>query len=183
MRHPCTVWHGGERARNKFPVFESICSFHGGNNMADERRSLGEPAPNLGACEACQCTFPYRLIHNGFNDSSYSYCDVCGTTAILNCYDARFLDPPMVAFGRIGKDAEPLLRPCTCGGRFTSDAVPRCPICNTPISATAASSWIEANAAGTAEGWQWQLTWDGLYCIIIAGRVDYDPFVTPNSFK
>lgn len=147
--------------------------------MASNRISNGESAETLGTCQSCYCEFPYRLIHNGFNDSSYAYCDRCGTTAILSHYNARFADLPSAENGRISSADERYLRPCACGGRYTADAGPRCPADNTPISATAASSWIEANAAGTAKGWRWQRTWDGIYCIIIAGQVDYDPFLMP----
>jgi hypothetical protein len=44
---------------------------------------------------------------------------------------------------------------------------PRCRECS-PI---AAGSWIEAQAPGTAKGWRWQGSWDGLYAMIIEERV------------
>jgi hypothetical protein len=31
--------------------------------------------PNKGLCENCKAEFNYKLIHNGFNESSYVYCD------------------------------------------------------------------------------------------------------------
>jgi len=37
-----------------------------------------------GSCEHCRHEFPYALIHNGFNDSAFAYCDACGTTSILS---------------------------------------------------------------------------------------------------
>jgi len=36
-----------------------------------------------GTCEHCGKAFEYYLIHNGFNESSYAYCDKCGMTALL----------------------------------------------------------------------------------------------------
>jgi hypothetical protein len=37
-----------------------------------------------GHCEHCKKAFGYYLIHNGFNESSYAYCDSCGTTLLLD---------------------------------------------------------------------------------------------------
>jgi len=52
---------------------------------------------NVGACESCGHQFRYDLIHNGFNDSAYGYCDLCGCTLLLSGWsknsalkDARF---------------------------------------------------------------------------------------------
>lgn len=36
-----------------------------------------------GTCEECGRDFPYYLVHNGFNDSAYAYCEDCGQTALL----------------------------------------------------------------------------------------------------
>jgi hypothetical protein len=42
------------------------------------------------------------------------------------------------------------------------------------LSPEAATGWIEANAAGTAKGWNWQRTWSGTYSIVIEGRMVKD---------
>src|SRR5213080_4839621 len=36
-----------------------------------------------GTCEHCSSAFDYHLVHNGFNGSSYAYCESCGRTALL----------------------------------------------------------------------------------------------------
>lgn len=43
-----------------------------------------DPRPAVGECERCRSTFAYDLIHNGFADTAYAYCDRCGMTALLS---------------------------------------------------------------------------------------------------
>ncbi|HEX9138089.1 MAG TPA: hypothetical protein VF905_14290, partial [Nitrospirota bacterium] len=42
-------------------------------------------ASDKGRCENCGREFGYYLIHNGFNERCYAYCEDCGATAILDC--------------------------------------------------------------------------------------------------
>jgi hypothetical protein len=137
---------------------------------------VAERKNSIGRCEACQQVFPYYLIHNGFNDSAYAYCDTCSRVALLGWYSPRPEGAPFEPFKRIKKSVEPYLRPCACGGHYTADAAPRCPKCLHPLSATEATSWIEANARGTAKGWRWQRDWEGLYAIVIDGKHIDDPW-------
>ena len=131
---------------------------------------------DLAACEHCSRQFSYKLIHNGFNDSAYAYCDTCGCTAMLSAW-APHPDDATVEFHRaITRDLEPFLEACQCGGRFSAGASPRCPHCLQPLSASSLAATIEGNAPGTAKGWKWQETWSGLYCIIVAGKVREDPW-------
>jgi uncharacterized paraquat-inducible protein A len=128
-------------------------------------------AAATGTCDACGQTFEYRLIHNGFNDSAYAYCDRCGCAASLNGYYKNI--PPQAHLkihGPINPEAEALLQACSCGGTFRADAAPRCPHCKFPLSAEGARSYIEANAPGTAKGWRWQRSWKGLYSLIVEDR-------------
>jgi hypothetical protein len=67
----------------------------------------------------------------------------------------------------INSEVEPFLLSCSCGGRFRKGASPRCPQCKMPLSAECAAARIEQNAPGTANGWRWQKSWGGLYCIAI----------------
>ncbi len=123
-----------------------------------------------GTCEHCAVTFDYYLIHNGFNASAYAYCSDCGLTALLNgSRMPKNLNIPL--HQRISSSSESKLRPCPCGGRFVVNAVPRCPACHKQLSAIAAATWIEAQAAGTSKGWRWRRGWDGLYAIIINDRL------------
>jgi len=43
-----------------------------------------------------------------------------------------------------------------------------------PISAEAATSYIERNAPGTMSGWTWQKSWLGMYCFVIEGQIVND---------
>ena len=132
---------------------------------------------NVGRCANCAATFKYSLIHNGFNESAYAYCDDCGTTAVLSGWSPNI--PPEAGLrvhGRITAGVEPFLASCPCGGRFRASAVPRCPACREPLDPVACTAFIEADAPGTAKGWRWQRSWDGLYSIVINGRQVSDPW-------
>ena len=124
-----------------------------------------------GNCSNCHEEFEYTLIHNGFNDSSYAYCDTCGTTAVLSGWYNGIPKGVNETFqGAINHDTEPFLESCECGGTFRCDAAPRCPHCNIEINATDAAEFIERNAPGTQQGWRWQKSWTGLYCIVVDGK-------------
>lgn len=127
--------------------------------------------PDIGTCEHCGGTFPYRMIHNGFNQSTYAYCDSCGITALL---DGWGLPDDVKIHAVVQPEDENLFLPCDCGGTFKSGACPQCPHCQKPLSAKSARSWLEANALGTAKGWRWQCSWIGLYAIVIQDRLATD---------
>lgn len=123
---------------------------------------------NKGTCETCGKAFEYALLHNGFNDSAYAYCDQCGKLTILDGWKVpKGID--LKIHQMITADIEPYLSRCSCGGRFMVGATPRCPHCKKALSAETATKWIEANAPGTAKGWRWQRSWSGLYAISIDG--------------
>ena len=130
-----------------------------------------------GLCADCAKPFPYRLIHNGFNDSAYAYCDSCGTTALLDTWQP---DIPaaagLVGHARILPSVEPFLARCDCGGGFTAHAAPRCPSCRKELDAKEARAYLEMNAPGTAKGWRWQGNWSDLYAIVIAGQMVKNPW-------
>jgi hypothetical protein len=135
---------------------------------------------DVGSCEHCSKTFGYYLIHSGFNDSSYAYCDHCGMTAIRSVYGKRM---PKLAlnglpFEEICSELESYLLPCQCGGPFKKGASPRCPHCSEPLSPDAAAGYIETNALGTKTGWHWQRNWRSLYCIVIENMAVSDNFKT-----
>ena len=122
-----------------------------------------------GTCEHCRKTFGYYLIHNGFNESSYAYCDKCGSTALLDTWKI----PKGIHVERhqaVTPDVESHLSPCSCGGLFRAGASPRCPHCHESLSPVSATEYIEAHAEGTKGGWRWQQSWTALYCIIIEER-------------
>jgi hypothetical protein len=124
----------------------------------------------IGKCDQCSKSFCYYLIHNGFNDSSYAYCDSCGMTALLNLYLIPKINIKIKPHQAIESKVEPFLQECSCGGKFRSEATPRCPHCHCSLSTIEATSFIEEHAEGTKKGWRWQRNWTGLYCIIIENK-------------
>ena len=137
---------------------------------------------DTGSCDSCRGKFHYQLVHNGFNDSAFAYCEVCGSSALLSCwYDRIPLEAKLKVHGPINPEAEALLTPCACGGKFRAGASPRCPHCRAVLSAEASREFIEANAPGTAKGWRWQGSWDGMYSILIEGRNVNDNWLPPNT--
>jgi hypothetical protein len=147
----------------------------------------------VGVCQHCKLRFGYYLIHNGFNESAYAYCEACGTTALLD----RWKVPTgieVALYHAITPGIESHLAKCPCGGAFRAGASPRCPHCREPLSATQASEYIERQPAvfkalwrwkpmwvrKHRSKWQWERTWTGLYCIIIDNRVVRDVWKSPR---
>lgn len=130
------------------------------------------PLASIGVCESCDRRFEYALVHNGFADTAYAYCDRCGTTALLSGWYERIpRGAPLRVQGPIETETESWLQPCICGGSFRHGASPRCPHCNAPLSAELATRYIEKNAPGAKRGWRWQRNWLGMYAIIIERRI------------
>jgi hypothetical protein len=132
---------------------------------------------DIGTCDSCSSYFSYQLIHNGFNDTAFAYCDRCGCTAFLNGYCKAVPSAAKLTIGGpVNIEAEALLAHCVCGGNFKAGASPRCPHCRAELSGDAAGAYIEGNTPGTAKGWRWQGSWRGPYCIVVENlRVD-DPW-------
>jgi len=135
-----------------------------------------------GKCETCKKEFTYYIVHNGFNSSSYGYCTECGKTAFIDYYKI----PEVIGGFRTNlgpilmqpEQNEQFLNPCECGGRFIRGAKPRCPHCQSELSAEMAAEYIEANAA---KGWKWQKNWMDIYCIVIENNKTDDPWL--DKFK
>lgn len=123
-------------------------------------------------CEHCSASFPYSFDSQRLQRVGYAYCGSCGRTACLSGWCAQIREG-----GRWGEHgllpgaAVALLAACVCGGHFTREASPRCPVCLGALSLDDARSWIEAHAVGSSGGWRWQGSWAGLYSIVIADRV------------
>ena len=129
-----------------------------------------------GNCPACGTNFPYMMIHNGFNDSAFAYCDTCGGVALLDVYGAP--KGISLTFGPISEEVETHLAACPCGGRFRSAAAPRCPACHAVLDAKAVTSFLEANALGAKKGWKWQRSWNGIYCVVVVKPPVENPWLT-----
>jgi hypothetical protein len=131
-----------------------------------------------GKCEHCQQEFGYMLLHSGFGDLTYAYCDSCGKTAILSLWNQRMPRLPDCPGQREMCSAmEAYLKPCDCGGRFKTGSSPRCPHCREPLSAKLATAYLERNAPGSKKGWRWQQNWSDLYCIVIGEHRIADNFI------
>src|SRR5206468_3738208 len=128
----------------------------------------------IGCCEHCGGTFPYQLIHNGFNDSAYAYCDHCSFTVLLNGWNHTAQRIGLRIHQRIDPDIETLLKPCPCGNTFRANADPKCPHCARALSAVKARTYIERDAPGTAKGWRWQQSWSGIYSIVLNNNAVMD---------
>jgi hypothetical protein len=122
-----------------------------------------------GDCEHCSQAYRYMLLHAGFGDLSYAYCDACGTLAAFAYTNRDLADLPAatVRHEEIVAAWEPFLRPCSCGGTFRKGATPRCVYCNENLSAEHAAGHIEKNSVSAARGWRWQRNWRDLYCMVI----------------
>ena len=141
-------------------------------------------ADSSGQCADCGYTFRFQLVHNGFNESAYAYCDLCGQTAFLSGWSKQI--PPLAGFttrGPIAASVERWLAPCSCGGHFKAGAEPRCPQCRARLSAVSATKYIEASAPGARQGWRWQQAWDGLYAIVIDDRLVNDPWLPTQASR
>jgi hypothetical protein len=76
---------------------------------------------DTGICEHCDQQFAYDLLHNGFNDTAYAYCDTSGCTALLSAWSKIPLGAPIRFHTCINKAVEPYLKSCSCGGHFRAD--------------------------------------------------------------
>lgn len=95
-----------------------------------------------GWCQHCGGTFRYRLVHNGFGNSAYAYCDDCSFTVLLSEWSPAAKRVPFQSQRRITPDLECLLKPCPCGGKYLASADPNCPNCAQALDAT---NYIEKN--------------------------------------
>ena len=126
-------------------------------------------ALHKGDCEHCCRTYRYMLLHAGFGDFSYAYCD-CLRNARRLAYTnriSRICRDDLPTHQEIDAGWEPYLRPCSCGGNFRKGASPRCVYCNSPLSADYAAGHIERNSVGATRGWRWQRNWHDMYCMVI----------------
>lgn len=79
-----------------------------------------------------------KEIHSGFASQGYLYCDSCPMVLVFNAYDKKYVSligekNPWMLTRNEQKLVEDNLIKCQCGGKFTFDAKPRCPHCNTEI--------------------------------------------------
>lgn len=131
-------------------------------------------ALHKGDCEHCARTYRYTLLHAGFGDFSYAYCDSCGTLATFNYSNSFLVNMPRISAPHqvIDPEWEPYLDSCACGGHFRASASPRCVFCNSILSPEHAAHHIERNTVGAGRGWRWQGNWSDIYCIALEDPKD-----------
>lgn len=131
----------------------------------------------IGKCDRCSGQFNYSLMHCGFGDCLYAYCDRCGATAFFDNYKfpnelkifLRYSNSNYV----IPKHLEPFIEKCNCGGNFKHDASPRCSNCHRILSPIEANKYIKSDQPDKT-GWHWQNNWTGTYAIVIEDNKIWD---------
>jgi hypothetical protein len=121
------------------------------------------------------------VIHNGFNDSCYAYCDRCGRAALIDLIPFLYggAEPkPVDGSGShaavIGSHFERAMRPCPCGGHFRRGAAPRCPTCSAEVSPEQFGDTLKRGlwsyspqpARSGAREFVRDSLWQGIYCIL-----------------
>ncbi len=79
------------------------------------------------------------MCHAGFGDEIYFYCDHCGMAASVDIYtkemeNGKFYErfynlSTKKDFHKMKMEIIKFLKECGCGGKFTVEATPKCPIC------------------------------------------------------
>jgi hypothetical protein len=93
---------------------------------------------NCPSCEHLIIVEYPRIIHAGFNDSGFLYCNTCGDLLTWSSYDVAYQSllggkPPWDLTEDEKSIIESHVVKCPCGGAFTFKALPRCPECTQPI--------------------------------------------------
>ncbi len=94
-------------------------------------------------CKFCnyliEVDYPY-IIHSGYNDTGFMYCNKSGDLITWNIYDDNYnkiagnIAPWIEKFTQKMKtEIEDSVIDCPCGGKFIFTAKPRCPNCNIEI--------------------------------------------------
>jgi hypothetical protein len=129
----------------------------------------------IGICEHCHKEFKYELIHDGFSEMNYLYCDSCGMTAFFPGLDicktfGYSSQAELPGHGVLEKKYADLLTPCPCGGTFSGDASPRCPHCLKPLSAKKATKYIQSKKNKYIWKLSWGESWKGRFFLVIEGK-------------
>lgn len=95
-------------------------------------------------CSACgqstTITQEYQF-HAGFSNRGFLYCDSCPAILEFDTYNPKYIaivgdKHPWSLNDVEERRVEDALKPCTSGsgGRFRFGALPRCPLCNEPLT-------------------------------------------------
>lgn len=134
--------------------------------------------PDIGSCENCNQRFSYALIHNGFNDSAYAYCDTCG------CVASSLLgrEPPtasrFASTARLPRTSSGTLIDVAAGVSFELKHRRDARIADTHSRLMSPPDILRRMRQGPRKDGAGNVNWQGLYCIIVEGRSIKAPWKT-----
>jgi hypothetical protein len=67
---------------------------------------------------------------------------------------------------------------CVLGGIFGQRVLQVSALWLRVITGNWPLGYIEKNSLGTSKGWRWQRNWQGMYCIVIDGRLIENNWMT-----
>lgn len=85
-------------------------------------------------CPECNQILRYQLVHTGFNNTGYAYCDRDGALLVWEIFDPQYTavagDKHPWTLNHLEEvRVESAFHPCPCGGHFGMRNPPRCPHC------------------------------------------------------
>jgi hypothetical protein len=100
-------------------------------------------ADKVGRCRHCDNEIRFERYHAGFGDQGYMYCDRDSTVVTWSAYEPAYAAiagnvNPWVLGDDAKRRVEDAVVECPHGGRFSFDALPRCPHCGSELPELAA---------------------------------------------
>lgn len=133
-------------------------------------------------CEPCTARSRARIFHSGFSNVEYLYCNSCCCTAILDFFSERSaILRDLATRGWWSWRAsttscsqiEGTLDDCGCGGRFTFEAEPRCPVCQHVLDLASVKRQLDAESWWRSDAWRPRE--DGYFLVLEENSVT-DPY-------
>lgn len=158
------------------------------------------------SCYHCNGLLEFEYHHSGFGDETFFYCEKCGMTAAVGLYgkemsEGRFYErfnlvkkydvrdkKDLLAFGdnfrKMRVEISRHLKDCLCGGRFTIDAIPRCPICRRELEWDKIIDEIDKNSKRFGQPSFRECLkkgWHDIYYFVFNGRIVRNNWKAPNT--
>ena len=150
-------------------------------------------------CYRCNSSFTFEYAHAGFGDEIFFYCNECGMVATVDLYGEEITKGEFYKKHNLLKPIHPHnekelmlfednfkkmkieisknLNSCSCGGKFTIDAIPRCPICNKELEWDKIVDEIDKNSGRVTEPCFRKCLkkgWHDIYYFIFSNRMVKD---------